>query len=349
MLILRKISLIILLCFSALIFSSCGGDSRPVLKVYNAGKYIDPTVIEEFEQLHNCRVVYDEFDSNESMCVQIANNTYTYDIVVPSDYYIDRLIQEGRAEKLDKSKMPNVANLDTQYLNPVYDPGNIYSVPYMVGTIGILYNKAKTGVEEKDVTFGMLFDKKYKGQIFMLDSVRDALGVALIHLGYSVNSTSTKELNEAKNLLINQKPLVQAYITDEMVDKMVAGEGLLTLAYSGEAAYALSLDENDELSYAVPKEGSNKWVDGFVVLKTGKQKDLAMKFIDFMCSQDIAQRNMIETGYVSPVLGTEPEEESDTEVYYPKAETLANCEAFTYSAKVIEKYSDIWLSVQLSN
>ena len=345
---LKKISLILLICFTALFFSSCG-DNRPVLKIYNAGKYIDTAVLEEFEELYNCKVVYDEFDSNESMYVQIANNTYTYDIVVPSDYYIDRLIQEGRAEKLDKSIMPNIANLDEQYLNPVYDPGNQYSIPYMVGTVGILYNKAKTGVEEKDVTYSMLFDTKYKGQIFMLDSVRDALGVALIHLGYSVNSTDEAELDRAKDLLIKQKPLVQAYITDEMVDKMVAGEGLLTLAYSGEAAYALSLDENDELSYAVPKEGSNKWVDGFVVLKTGKQKELAMKFIDFMCSKEIAQKNMIETGYVSPVLGTEPEEESDTEVYYPSAETLAKCEAFTYSSSVTEKYSDIWLSVQLSN
>lgn len=344
----KKISLILLLCFTTLLFSSCG-DSRPVLKIYNAGKYIDTTVLEEFEEMYDCRVIYDEFDSNESMYVQIANKTYTYDIVVPSDYYIDRLIQEGRAEELDKSLIPNAENLDTQYLNPVYDPGNKYCLPYMVGTIGILYNKAETGVEEEDVTFGMLFDPKYKGQIFMLDSVRDALGVALIHLGYSVNSTDENELENAKELLIKQKPLVQAYITDEMVDKMVAGEGLLTLAYSGEAAYALTLDENDELSYAVPKEGSNKWVDGFVVLKTAKQKELAMKFINFMCSQDIAQRNMIETGYVSPVLGTEPEEPSDTEVYYPRPETLANCEAFTYSSKVTEKYSDIWLSVQLSN
>lgn len=344
----KKISLILLICFMSLIFCSCG-DSRPVLKIYNAGKYIDPTVIEEFEELYNCKVVYDEFDSNESMYVQIANNTYTYDIVVPSDYYIDRLIQEDRVEKLNKSLIPNLANLDEQYLNPVYDKGNQYSVPYMVGTVGILYNKEKTGIEEDDVTFGMLFDPKYKGQMFMLDSVRDALGVALIHLGYSVNSTNEAELEQAKDLLIKQKPLVQAYITDEMVDKMVAGEGLLTLAYSGEAAYALSLDEKDELTYAVPKEGSNKWVDGFVVLKTGKQKDLAMQFINFMCSKEVAQKNMIETGYVSPVLGTFPEEESDTEVYYPKPETLANCEAFTYSAKVTEKYSDIWLSVQLSD
>lgn len=344
----KKISIILLICIMVSMFCSCN-EKKPVLKIYNAGKYIDPTVIEEFEDLYNCKVVYDEFDSNESMYVQIANNTYTYDIVVPSDYYIDRLIQEGRVVKLDKSQMPNLANLDKQYLNPVYDQGNQYSVPYMVGTVGILYNKTKIGIEEDDVTFGMLFDPKYKGQIFMLDSVRDALGVALKHLGFSMNSTNNVELALAEKLLISQKPLVQAYITDEMVDKMVAGEGLLTLAYSGEAAYALSLDETGDLTYAVPKEGSNKWVDGFVVLKTGKQKDLAMKFIDFMCRPDIAQRNMIETGYVSPVLGTAPEEESDTEVYYPSPETLAKCEAFTYSSTVTERYMDIWLSVQLSD
>lgn len=328
-----------------MLFCGCG-DSKPTLKIYNAGKYIDPTVIDEFEQQYNCRVIYDEFDSNESMYVQIANDSYTYDLVVPSDYTIDRLIQEDRVVKLDKSLIPNIGNIDSSYLNPVYDPNNDYSIPYMVGTVGILYNKS-INVDEKDVSYDMLFDQKYKGQIFMLDSVRDALGVALINLGYSVNETDSAKLEEAKDLLIKQKPLVQAYITDEMVDKMIAGEGLMTLAYSGEAAYAMS--QSDELTYAVPKEGSNKWVDGFVVLKTGQQQELAMKFINFMCQPEIAQRNMIETGYVSPVTGTSPEFESDTEVYYPSAETLAKCESFTYSAEVTEKYTDLWTNVQVGN
>lgn len=342
----KKISLLVLLCFViTMLFCGCG-DSKPTLKIYNAGKYIDPTVIDEFEQQYNCRVIYDEFDSNESMYVQIANDSYTYDLVVPSDYTIDRLIQEDRVVKLDKSLIPNIGNIDSSYLNPVYDPNNDYSIPYMVGTVGILYNKS-INVDEKDVSYDMLFDQKYKGQIFMLDSVRDALGVALINLGYSVNETDSAKLEEAKDLLIKQKPLVQAYITDEMVDKMIAGEGLMTLAYSGEAAYAMS--QSDELTYAVPKEGSNKWVDGFVVLKTGQQQELAMKFINFMCQPEIAQRNMIETGYVSPVTGTSPEFESDTEVYYPSAETLAKCESFTYSAEVTEKYTDLWTNVQVGN
>ncbi len=342
----KKISLLVLLCFIVtMLFCGCG-ESKPTLKIYNAGKYIDPTVIDEFEEQYGCKVIYDEFDSNESMYVQIANDSYTYDIVVPSDYSVDRLIQEDRVVKLDKSLIPNIANIDSQYLNPVYDKNNEYSVPYMVGTVGIMYNKS-IGVEKKDVSFDMLFDKKYDGQIFMLDSVRDALGVALKKLGYSMNETDPAKLEKAKNLLIEQKPLVQAYITDEMVDKMIAGEGLMTLAYSGEAAYAMS--QSDDLTYAVPKEGSNKWVDGFVVLKTGKQQKLAMEFINFMCQPEIAQRNMIETGYVSPVKGTSPEFDSNTEVYYPTAETLAKCESFTYSAEVAEKYTELWTYVQVGN
>ena len=343
----KKISLLLLICFLVtIIFCGCG-NSKPTLKIYNAGKYIDRSIIDEFEEQYNCRVIYDEFDSNESMYVQISNDSYTYDLVVPSDYTIDRLIKEDRLVKLDKSLMPNVVNIDPAYMNPVYDEDNEYSIPYMVGTVGIMYNKAKLNIPEEEVSYQMLFDEKYKGQIFMLDSVRDALGVALIRLGYSVNETDPAKLDEAKNLLIKQKPLVQAYITDEMVDKMIAGEGLMTLAYSGEAAYAMS--QSKDLTYAVPKEGSNKWVDGFVVLKTGKQPELAMQFINFVCQPEIAQRNMIETGYVSPVLGTKPEFESDTEVYYPKAETLVRCEAFTYSAEVTEKYTDLWTSVQISN
>lgn len=344
----KKISFVILLCVSVIVLSlsGCAGDTRPVLKVYSAGRYIDMSVLDDFEKEFNCKVVYDEFDSNESMYVQVANDSYTYDVVVPSDYYIDRLKQEGRLEKLDKSLIPNIANIRPEYLNPTYDENNEYSVPYMVGTLGILYNKTKLGIDEDDVSYDMLFDKQYSGQIFMLDSVRDALGAALVKLGYSMNTTNESELEEAKDLLIQQKSIIQAYITDEMADKMIAGEGLMTLAYSGEAAYAMS--ESDDLSYAIPKEGSNKWSDGFVVLKTGKQKELAMKYIDFMCRQDISQRNMIETGYASPVIGTDADDDSGTEVFYAKQETLDRCEAFTYSKDVVAKYDEIWTELKVN-
>lgn len=342
----KKIVSLLLLCIMVLPLCACSENSKPVLKVYSAGRYIDMSVLSEFEELYNCKVVYDEFDSNESMYIQVANNSYTYDVLVPSDYYIDRLFQEGRLEKLDKSLIPNIKNIKEEYLNPEYDKNNDYSVPYMVGTLGILYDKSKLNIDEKDISFNMLFDEKYKGQIFMLDSVRDSLAASLKALGYSVNTTNQDELNRAKDLLISQKPIVQAYITDEMADKMIAGEGLLTLAYSGEAAYAMS--ESDNLSYAVPKEGSNKWSDAFVVLKTGKQKELAMKYINFMCSTEISQRNMDETGYASPVKGTEADDNTGTEVYYAKKETLDNCEAFTYDKTVTDKYYDIWTELKVS-
>lgn len=342
----KKIVSLLLLCLMTLSLFGCSSNTKPVLKVYSAGRYIDMSVLSDFEKLYDCKVIYDEFDSNESMYIQIANNSYTYDVLVPSDYYIDRLRQEGRLEKLDKSLIPNISNIKEEYLSPEYDKNNDYSVPYMVGTLGILYDKSRLDIDEKDITYSMLFDKKYKGQIFMLDSVRDSLAAALKALGYSVNTTNEDELNRAKDLLISQKSIVQAYITDEMADKMIAGEGLMTLAYSGEAAYAMS--ESDDLSYAVPKEGSNKWSDGFVVLKTGKQKDLAMKYINFMCSTEISQRNMDETGYASPVKGTEADDNSGTEVYYAKEETLNNCEAFTYSKRVTDKYYDIWTELKVS-
>jgi len=344
---LKKISLLLVICIILTTLCGCGGASKPVLKVYNAGKYIDMSVLDEFEEKYNCEVVYDEFDSNESMYVQIANDSYTYDIVVPSDYYIDRLIQEGRAEKLDKSKIPNISNIKEEYLNPVYDANNDYCIPYMVGTLGILYNKAKLKIDEKDISYDMLFDKKYTGQIFMLDSMRDALGIALIKCGYSVNSSNDKEIQEAKELLISQKPIIQALITDEMVDKMIAEEGLMTLAYSGEAAYAMA--ESKDLSYAVPKEGSNKWVDGMMVLKNAEQKDLAMKFINFMCDPKIAQRNMDASGYASPVKDTKAGEDRGTEVYYPSKETLDRCEAFTYSEINTKKYYDAWSEYKIAN
>lgn len=341
----KKFSIFVAACIILLSLAGCTSDKKPVLKVYSAGRYIDMSVLEDFEKEYNCKVIYDEFDSNESMYIQVANDSYTYDVLVPSDYYIDRLKQEGRLEKLDKTLIPNLANIMPEYLNLPYDPGNEYSVPYMVGTLGILYNKAKLGIDEKDISYKMLFDKQYSGQIFMLDSVRDALASALISLGYSANSKDDKELAQAQKLLTDQKQIIQAYITDEMADKMIAGEGLMTLAYSGEAAYAMS--ESDDLSYAVPKEGSNRWSDAFVVLKTGKQKELAMKYIDFMCRVDISQRNMDETGYASPVIGTDAHDNTGTEVYYAKPETLDRCEVFEYSKEATIKYDEIWTNLKV--
>ena len=339
----RALLLVLVVVLVASVFAGCTG-SKPTVKIYNAGKYIDRSVLKDFEDEFGVKVIYNEFDSNENMYVKIANDTYTYDVVVPSDYLIDRLIKEDRVIQLDKAKIPNLANVKAEYLGPVYDSSNDYSVPYMVGTLGILYNK--TMVDETVDSWDILWDAKYANQIFIWDSVRDAVGMALKAAGFGMNSTDDTELAQAKQLLLDQKPLVQAYISDEMTDKMIANEGALGLIYSGDAISAI--DENDDLAYVVPKEGSNKWTDAFVVLKTAKQPELAQQFIDFMCRPEIAMRNMEETGYTSPIEGAATEEMLSDEVMFPSAETLENCEEFIYSPELTQKFSDIWVEVTSS-
>lgn len=338
----KKRMLALALAAAAVIMLLAGcGESKPVLKIYNAGKYIDRSVLTEFEEQYDCKVVYDEFDSNESMYLMIDNSEYTYDVVVPSDYFIDRLIKEDKVVPLDKSLIPNLSAVNAAYLNPVYDPDNTYSVPYMVGTLGILYNT--TMVDDPVDSWEILRDEKYKDQIFMWDSVRDALAVGLLATGSDINTEDDAELARAKEWLLSQRPMVQAYITDETADKMIAGEGALALVYSGEAAWAM--EENEDLAYAVPKEGSNYWMDSFVVLKTGQQQELAMQFINFMCEKDIAARNMAETGYASPITDAADEAILTDEVYYASPETLARCTSFIYTPAITEKYAKIWEEV----
>ena len=338
----KKIALLLAIVMIAASFTSCG-ESKETLKVYNVGQYIDKSTISDFEKEYNVKVVYDEFNTNEELYAKISKDQDAYDIVVPSDYTIDRLIQEDMLAEIDKSNIPNFSELAEEYLAPEYDPDNKYSIPYMVGTLGIIYNK--TMVYETPDSWGALWDPKYKDQIFIWDSMRDAIGPTLKYLGYSMNSNNDKELNEAKQKLIDQRPLIQAYVGDEIRDKMIAGEGALGIIYSGDAVTAI--EEESNLAYILPKEGSNKWVDGFVILKTTKHKDLAEKFIDFMCRPDIAERNMTETGYTSPVKAAWSAFPQD-DVRFPSAAALANCEAFTYSKEATQKYSDMWTEIKAS-
>lgn len=331
------LSLALLLTIPAL--SACG--SKETLRVYNAAEYMDEKAIKEFEKETGIKIVYDTFDDNENMYAKVSHDENAYDVVIPSDYMIDCLIQEDRLQKLDLTKIPNFANISDEYKNPVYDSQNEYTVPYMVGTLGILYNT--TMVEEEVNSWEILFDEKYAGNIYMLDSMRDAICVALKALGYSANDSSDESMAAAQEKLIAQKPILQAYITDEIKDKMVLGEGALALTYSGEARIAM--DENEDLAYAVPDEGSNKWADGFVVLKGCKNPEAAYKFIDFMCRKDIAQRNMDETGYTSPISGGLDVDLTD-EVRYPTQEVLAKCEAFLYDANLTAKLSSVWEKVK---
>ncbi len=315
--------------------------SRETLKVYNASEYMDRTTIADFEKEFNIQVVYDEFESNEEMYAAIVSNPKAYDILIPSDYTIDRLIKENRLAKIDPAKIPNLAHIAPEYLNPVYDPTNEYVVPYMVGTLGILYNKSR--VFEPVESWSALWDPQYGGEILMWDSMRDVIGAALKMTGYSLNTNADGELAEAKARLAAQRSLVKAYGGDEIRDMMVADEGILALVYSGDAKTAI--DENPRLAYVIPREGSNKWVDGFVIAKDTEHMEAAQNFINFMCRPNIAVRNMTETGYTSPVPGAWSEF-GGNKIMFPSAQDLERCEAFLYSAEATKKYDALWREIR---
>jgi spermidine/putrescine transport system substrate-binding protein len=261
-----------------LLLTACGGNDN-VVNVYNWGEYIDTEVLRQFEDETGITVVYDTFVTNEDMYVKMKNDSSQFDVVIPSDYMIDRMIKEDMVQPLDASKIPNREKVNTEFFSDMtFDADGTYSVPYMWGTLGIVYDKTK--VSPAPTSWDVLWDPQYEGRIVMMDSVRDTLGIALVRLGYSMNARDEAQLEEAKNTLIEQKPLVYAYRLDETKDMMVQSESDLAVMYSGDAYVALSGNEN--LEYVVPEEGSNLWIDGMVITKDAKNVDNAHAFINFM-------------------------------------------------------------------
>ena len=268
------------------------------LVVYNWGEYIDPEVLTIFEEETGINVVYEEFETNEILYPKVSSGAIAYDVVCPSDYMIQRMIENDLLTEINFDNIPNIKNIGKQYMEQSrqFDPENKYSVPYCWGTVGILYNK--TMVDEPVDSWSILWNPKYKDNILMQDSVRDAFGATLKYLGYSLNSTDLDELTEAKNLLIEQKPLVQAYVIDQVRDKMIGNEAALGVIYSGEAIYTQK--ENPNLEYVIPKEGSNIWIDSWVIPKNAEHKENAEKFINFLCRPDIALMNFEYITYSTP-------------------------------------------------
>ena len=316
-----------------------------VLRVYNAGEYMDLSLLDKFEKQYNCTVVYETFESNEMMYTKLASGE-TYDVLVPSDYMIERLIKEEYLQALDWKKIPNSKNLLPEVQNKDYDPGNRYSCPYFWGTVGILYNK--TMVDDPVDSWGILWNEKYKDSILMQDSVRDAFGITLKYLGYSLNSTDLDELTEAKNKLIEQKPLVQAYVVDQARDKMIGNEAALAVIYSGEAITCQL--ENPDLEYVIPKEGSNMWIDSWVIPKNAKNKENAEAFINFMCRPDIAKMNFDYITYSIP--NEEGRKLLDPEyrnnpIVFPDDKALENCETFKFLGDENDAiYNELWRQVK---
>ena len=345
-----KIKFLVLLgcLLLSLLSTGCGqNENERVLYVYNWGDYIDPEVIKEFEQETGIKVVYDTFATNEEMYVKVRSGGSDYDVVIPSDYMIKRLARENLLAKIDWQHVPNIKGVDDRFRHLAFDAEGEYTAPYMWGTVGISYNTKM--VHEPVDSWGILWNPAYAKEIFMLDSPRDSLGITLKYLGYSLNSGDKAELEQVKAKLIQQKKLVLAYVVDEVKDKMIAGEGALAVVWSGDAAYMMA--ENPDLAYALPKEGTNLWVDAMVILKNSRHKAEAEEFINFMLRPDIALKNAEYIGYASPMPAVKeelPEEVQEDLASYPGEEYLKNTEVFDDLTENLELYDQTWTEVKVA-
>ena len=332
------------------LFVGCGNSNvgeNGTINFFNVGDYIDEALIRKFEKETGIKVNYSTYDTNEIMYQKVKTNPGTYDLVVPSDYMIEKMIEEDLLEKIDFNNIPNYQYIGDDYKNLSYDPSNEYSVPYMWGTIGIIYDS--TRVTEPVTSWDILWDSKYKDEVFMFDNMRDTIGVALKTLGYSLNSTNEEELKEAGELLIKQKKeLNPTYGADEVLDLMRSGEKSIAMIWSGEG---LNLEaEDDRFKYVIPEEGADFWLDSWAIPKSAKNVSGAEKFIDFMSSKDIALRTADEIGYTTPqkqAMEEQADEIKNNENAYMPQEILDKCEGYKFLDKEnLELYQEVWIKVK---
>ncbi len=332
--------------------TGCSGSSssspadKGEVNVYNWGVYIDESVLEQFTKETGIKVNYDTFESNESMYGVIKNDGASYDVVIPSDYMIGRMVSEDMLEPLDFKNIPNASDLDESLKNPEYDPQNQYSVPYMTGLMGIIYNR-KIVTKTVD-SWGIMFDKDYAGQILMFNNPRDAIGIALKYLGYSLNTTNEAEIKEAVDLLVSEKPLVQSYVMDDIFDKLQGNVAAIGAYYYGD--YLTMKEVNPDLEFCLPKEGTNRFVDAMCILKNAENKDNAEKFINFMCRTDIALKNTETVCYSTPMRSVKIVLKSELlkdPFAYPKQDILDKCEIYTnLPQETLDLYNTEWLRLK---
>ena len=338
----KTVSLMMAVCLllGCCLLSGCGGSKKEdvTICVYNWGQYIAEgddgsiDVIAEFEKAYpNVHVKYSTFDSNETMYTKLSNGGITVDVVIPSDYMIGRMRQEGMLEELNFDNIPNAKYIDESFRNNAFDPENKYSVPYTWGTVGIIYNTKY--VDEADVTgWELLWNDKYAGKILMFDNSRDAFGIAEYMLGYSVNTTDPAELQACADKLAQQKPVVQQYVMDQIFDAMENEEAWIAPYYAGD--YLTMAEENPDLAFYQPEEqGFNMFIDAMCIPTCCKEKEAAETFINFLCDPEISAQNLDFIGYSVPASESkqymDPETVADP-VAYPTAETLRNATSFDY-------------------
>ena len=341
---------------ATLLLTGCGngGSEERVVNVCSWGEYIDEDLIYQFEEETGIKVNYQTAESNEALYSLLKTGAGDYDVIVPSDYMIGRLIAEDMLAELNYDNIPNYALIDDQYKGLSYDPDNKYTVPYTWGTLGIIYNT--TMVDEPITSWDAMFDTKYAGQVLMIRNSRDALAAALLDLGYDINTTDEAQIQEAYTLLSNAKNagVYQAFVMDEIFQKMEGGNAAIAMYYAGD--YLTMLENNPDLAYVVPEEGSNWFVDAMCVLKDAQHKDEAEEWINFIAGTDANLANMDYIWYASPnteALAAYPDYYQETygevldmglyEIMAAPQEVLDRCTLYeNLPAETLSLYNDLW-------
>lgn len=328
----------------AFLMTACNDDGEK-LYVYNWGDYMDMDVVKEFEEEYNVKVIYQEFATNEDLYVKIKNSSEPMDVIFPSEYMLERMSNEGLLNELDFSKLDNLKYVDKDLTGMSYDKENKYSVPFFWGTVGIIYNSEKypEGLQK----WADLWNEKYKKDMVLYYSQRDILMVALKKLGYSMNTSDEAQLEDAKNELIDQKPLVYAYLGDEIKDILIAEDANVGVVYSGDAG--IVIEENPKYKYVLPKEGTNLWFDVAAIPKNARNVNRAHDFINFLLRPEIAARNAEYLQYATVESEAKkylPESLVNNEALYPDRTNMTNFEIFEDPSQKLKLYDRIWTEFQ---
>jgi spermidine/putrescine transport system permease protein len=328
--------------------------SGQTLYIYLPGEYMGEEIVPMFEEQTGATVIVENFDSNEQAYIKVTNGE-SYDIIIPSDYMIQRLMQEGYLQKLDQSLITCWDELDEAVLSPAFDPNNEYSVSYFWGTVGIVYDKTKVSEEDlEEQGFGIFLNEKYKGDIYLYDSERDSFMMALKDLGYSMNTENEAELQEAYEWLVQCVTTMEPEIvTDEIIDNMAQGRKALGLCYSGDATYIMS--ENENMGFYMPEDGTNRWYDSMVIPTTAESYELAHEFMNFVNSYDMAYANSDWVGYTSPNLAVKEDLSSEEEegsyaginAYIPRTDHPLD-EVFVFNEEVKKLMGNLWSKVKIA-
>lgn len=352
----KKLAILLALCLCCCVFGGCHSATADTvtLNVFNWGEYIDDEILDVnalFTAETGIKINYKTYESNESMYTLLKSGAAQYDVVIPSDYMIGKMIEEGMLAKLNFDNIPNYKYIDEEYKNLTYDPHNEYSVPYTWGTVGIFYNKKY--VDEADLAQGwdILWNEKYKDKIYMFDNARDSFAIALKKLGYSMNTTDPAHWQAAYEALAEQKPLVQGYFMDQVFQKMTNEEGWLAPYYSGDGALMITgEDGNENIGYFVPDQGTNLFVDAMCVLAGSENQEVAEQYINFMCRTDVATANAEYICYSTPhteaLAQLDPEVSGDP-MFYPPQEVIDKAEVYlTMDAKTTKLQKSLWIKLK---